>query len=1023
MITIKEAEEILQREYNTDNFRYIIQELLIPDFHKDVHEVRFNSTYFDKVIQFGESKKCEVVIYEVYLNEIAINKRVGVTQEMFKLLRQLHVNNSIVSFVNPNKLNYRLSLLTSKYVYEGERVVKILSNPRRFSYALGIGTKTKTPYKFLISKGVVSDLEDLISRFSVEVVNRHFYSEIARQFTKLIGGQFGGAIHTRQLILKDIQDNSKYAEFAVRLIGRLMFCWFLKEKKSSNNQSLLSDLFFDIQNIENYGSYYHQVLEPLFFELLNTNINSRDVKYDSPFYRNVPYLNGGLFSPHSDDFYRFSRSIKSEVKSIITIPNQWFIDFYVLLNEYNFTVDENTTYDIDLSIDPEMLGRIFENLLAEINPETGENAKKSTGSFYTPREIVDFMVDRSLCEYLCNKTKIDNKRINSLLSYSNKDENLTTLSIGEKELLIDALFNLTVLDPACGSGAFPIGVMQKIVFVLQQLDPDASMWFKKSIKNVPPMLRREIESKFSIGSLNYIRKLSIIQNSIFGIDIQPIAVEISRLRCFLSLIIEENVLDNVDNRGIHSLPNLDFKFIIANSLIGLDNTPRTRQYETFPLFENQNHISELKEIRDEYFSADYERRTELKIRFMNIQQNMLLENINEYKNNASKKYFQLSAWKPFSNETTDWFDSDWMFGLSNGFDIVIGNPPYISAVQNTKGDKGTRNLLRSLYPELRGAFDLYAAFLSLGVKITNSSGCFNWIVPNKLLVSNYAKDLMSYLIGNGLEYSLSLSDIKVFENVGVYPIIILGNKHTKNEYKELYAQSIQELSTNRFDEKIKMTNYTTLKECGVKIGSGATGFQAKEILNYISETYKPGMLPFVVSGNINPYSIDYYKVRYMGKTFTRAYISKGKGIAISKWNFWSQGKIIIAGMTKRIEAIYCSQPVALGVGIYGIYDFGPFEPKFLTCVLNSKYITFYLRNKFKEKHLAGGYLAINKSTLDELPIIETDMSLQLNISLLYDEYIRTQNPEILNTIDDFVYRLYRLEKEEIERVEKCFVDI
>ena len=161
-------------------------------------------------------------------------------------------------------------------------------------------------------------------------------------------------------------------------------------------------------------------------------------------------------------------------------------------------------------------------------------------------------------------------------------------------------------------------IQLKIVYILQEVDPGADLWFDKATENVSILLKKEFEKKFNAGSLNYIRKLSVIQNSIFGIDIQPIAVEISRLRCFLSLVIEENVNDEEYNRGINPLPNLDFKFIIANSIITLDNSSQ------MSLFENEYHIAELKAVRDEYFNADSERRTELKLEFADIQKRMLL---------------------------------------------------------------------------------------------------------------------------------------------------------------------------------------------------------------------------------------------------------------------------------------------------------------------------------------------------------------------------------------------------------------
>lgn len=163
-----------------------------------------------------------------------------------------------------------------------------------------------------------------------------------------------------------------------------MFCWFLKEKRSENGIPLVPDDMLSLKTVTESNNYYHQILEPLFFELLNTNQNRRKPEFQTDYYSKVPYLNGGLFSPQTDDHYKYDTLNHCGAYGIVAIPNKWFNRLYAVLNEYNFTVDENTVYDIELSIDPEMLGRIFENLLAEINPETGVNIKKAQAAFIPP---------------------------------------------------------------------------------------------------------------------------------------------------------------------------------------------------------------------------------------------------------------------------------------------------------------------------------------------------------------------------------------------------------------------------------------------------------------------------------------------------------------------------------------------------------------------------------------------------------------------------------------------------------------
>lgn len=774
MITLDEVKEILANEYHIDNFTYLIKELLLPDFVGEKHDVSFSSEIFTTVKQLGDSVACNLSVFEVVLKDGAQNRRVAITQEMFKVLRGLRINNAVVAFTNADKRNFRISLLTSKYEYDGEKIVKVLSNPRRYSYSLGLGTKTKTAYKFLIAKGKVTDLNELINRFSVEVVNKQFYSEVATSFTELVGGERDGKTYEKLLNLHGSVDHNKYAEFGVRLIGRIVFCWFLREKRSENNIPLVPDDMLALETIREKANYYHDALEPLFFELLNTSHKKRKACFNTDYYKLIPYLNGGLFSPHIDDRYKFDSVNNCGLYGAVTIPNEWFIKFYNTLGQYNFTVDENTAYDIELSIDPEMLGRIFENLLAEINPETGENAKKSTGSFYTPRDIVDFMVDSSLCEYLKTKTGIDGMKLNALISYSKDDDNLAVFNEAEKKKLIDALYTVTVLDPACGSGAFPIGMLQKVVYVLQEIDPTANLWFDKATENVGILLKKEFEKKFNAGSLNYIRKLSVIQNSIFGIDIQPIAVEISRLRCFLSLIIEEKVDDTEENRGINPLPNLDFKFIIANSLITLDNTTQ------LSIFENQDHIKILKDIREEYFNADSERRTELKLEFLQVQQDMLLNTIANYQKQASARYQQLSEWKPFENQATSWFDSEWMFGIKDGFDIVIGNPPYLESRHSNFSESLKDKLQEQLHIRYGKRFDLIPRgsdlliyFYELSLRVIKENGINVFITQNSWLDTEYGSQFQKYLRQRTNVLSIIDSDFKSFETANINTVITI----------------------------------------------------------------------------------------------------------------------------------------------------------------------------------------------------------------------------------------------------------
>lgn len=1042
MITIREAEEILKKEYHIDNFTFMVDELILPDFKADKHKVVFNNSIFASVNQLGYSVKCDVTVYEVLLKDGAQNRRVAITQEMFRILRGQGINNAIVAFANADKRNYRLSLLTSKYEIDGNKVVKVLSNPRRYSYSLGYGTKTKTAYDFLISKGKVHSLDELIGRFSIEIVNKHFYNEIALSFTKLIGGKRESTSFEKELNLYGVTNQNKYAEFAVRLIGRIVFCWFLKEKKSEAGIPLVPEDMLSIDAIKNSTNYYHDVLEPLFFELLNTNQNRRKNKFiNEDYYKQIPYLNGGLFSPHVDDRYKFDMATGGGQYGVVTIENGWFEQFIGVLSQYNFTVDENTSYDIELSIDPEMLGRIFENLLAEINPETGENAKKSTGSFYTPRDIVDYMVDNSILEYLKTKTGLDETRLKALISYSKEDDDIASFTNAEKKAIISALYTVTVLDPACGSGAFPIGMLQKIVYMLQEIDPKANLWFDEIVKGAPIYVRKAFEEKFSNGELDYIRKLTVIEKSIYGVDIQPIAVEIARLRCFLSLVIEQKVNDALPNRGVHPLPSLDFKFLIANSLVKLPDDSSNHmgmKVDQLNIFENVSHIDELKAVREEYFNADNERKAELREEFADIQKRMFQQTLSMAKN-ASPRYSALSNWSPFKNEPTDWFDAEWMFGVKDGFDIVIGNPPY-----GAKFTEKEKEYLSKRFPSVPD-YESADFFIDAAVSMLKEKGLLNYIVPNMFLSNQFAKKFRKHLLNEFKYISVdNLSNWSVFESAVVRNAIISFSKaNIKNNQFALLdwvERSIVKtkiisvenavLSDNLdnwlnlllIDEKIqsiikKLRNASIelIKLCNISQGlipyDKYRGHSEETIKNKIwnanfkkDETYKK---------ELQGKDVARYKLKWNGEDW----LSYGNWLAAPRRKeFFTEQRILVREITNpRILATITDEEYYNTPSIINCIEFRV-NPYYLLGLINSKLFSFY-HNTTSPKANKGLFPKILVSDIKKLPI-KYDEAFEEEITNCVKQQLTEFSNQVDSTLDKLVYQLYDLTPEEIALVEE-----
>ena len=382
-----------------------------------------------------------------------------------------------------------------------------------------------------------------------------------------------------------------------------------------------------------------------------------------------------------------------------------------ILNNFKFTVAENTPIEEEIALDPELLGKVFENLLASYNPETKTTARKQTGSFYTPREIVNYMVDESLIEYLKQNTEIKaddfDSRLRNLFSYNDEGNPLNSKETDE---LIEAINNAKILDPACGSGAFPMGVLHKMVHLLQKLDPGNVKWKAQQKEKIIGNQIKELEKdKKAIAGLSdkavrekaiqavderlkeideifesknnfddYARKLYLIENCIYGIDIQPIAVQISKLRFFISLIIDQDKDSKKDNLGFRSLPNLETKFVAANTLIGLEK-PKLVTGDIF-IQDTLNLIKvksdQLKEIRHNYFNAKLRKE---KLQFQ-AEDKKLRKEISEMLvkiGYTTGNAFNIASFDPYDqNHFANWFEPEWMFGneVKDGFDVVIGIP-------------------------------------------------------------------------------------------------------------------------------------------------------------------------------------------------------------------------------------------------------------------------------------------------------------------------------------------------------------
>jgi adenine-specific DNA-methyltransferase len=727
-----------------------------------------------------------------------------------------HKDAAIAAYVPPEGDQWRFSFVkvqqTLKNTEAGVKTETEITPARRKSFPVGAHGNINTARKQIIQllKKDAITLADLETAFDIEVVTKEFYQKVARLFVKLIGGTYSKGASTEEFpgILKlpsAKQGGKTMQQFGVRMIGRIIFCWFLREKKSKSSVSLVPESLLSLETLKETDDFYHGVLEPLFFEVLNTPIESRKKEYRENDFAKVPYLNGGLFRPQKDiDFYRPEKE-QAVMQNTVKVPDEWLEELFDILELYNFTIDENTSVDVDLSVDPEMLGKIFENLLAYINPETEESARKADGSFYTPREIVDYMVDQSLIEHLKTKTDITEEKIQALISYDLADDEKYPLTNKEKDDVIQELRDITIFDPACGSGAFPIGALQKITFMLEQIDPEAKRWFAAQIEGADPVLKKQLVKENKDKNYTLMRKRTVIRNSIYGVDIQPIATEIARLRCFLTLIVEEDIDDEKPDRGVTPLPNLEFKFVTANTLIQppkvVSSNGKDRQLE-FESFED-----ELEEAVQNYFSASHQ---DKKHEYTNNLRDLIEEKSSEMTNRVledkglipgkkfEKAYREMNSptqfsmvkeaelWKSylnvFKNKPVDFFAIKYFFPHArDGFDIVIGNPPYI-------GEKGNREKFRPMKETplgkefYKGKMDYFYFFFHAGINYLKDGGVLGYITTNYYITADGAKTLREdFSERTDITKLINFNELKVFESaLGQHNLITLLRKANDN---------------------------------------------------------------------------------------------------------------------------------------------------------------------------------------------------------------------------------------------------
>jgi len=761
-------EDTFQRPFDEGRFKKFARELFnhLDDSKADVFPTQYIPEAFrngvrlyKRIGQYTDPAGEKVDVMVVYLRrESALDRARSMQRNFITHYMKTRGNKETVvaAFVGESADDWRFSLVRMDYRAEQDTLGRVVVHPeltpaRRFSFLVGPHEPNHTAQQQLLpiledsrSDPTIAQLE---SAFNIESVTREFFEKYKELFLKLKDELDGVVAQDPKIQAEFARCQVETGGFAKKLLGQIVFLYFLQKKGwlgvqpgrewGSGSKNYLHELF---QKRDLYENYFNDLLEPLFYEALA--VERPDVFYPRLNCR-IPFLNGGLFEPSGGYDWR---------KTDICIPNETFKHIFETFNQYNFTVREDEPLEREVAVDPEMLGKVFENLL-EVQD------RKSKGAFYTPREIVHYMCQEALINYLdtaLNRKeqplveeetpqgrlfgptppvqkafRVEEPQIviprgeieqfirEGELSVENdaakenglkKGEYILQEAIRKNAAKIDrALAEIKICDPAIGSGAFPVGMMTEIVKARGALT-----------SHLP-----------KAGRTAYAFKRHAIESSIYGVDIDPSAVDIARLRLWLSLVVDED-----DFHTIQPLPNLDYKIVCGNSLQSVKQG----------LFKGD--IEALKsQIQHE---TDLQRKGEIKSEIDRILSPLT-------------RNFTLFDFQIYFSE---------VFREMGGFDVVIANPPYVRGerIKDQKAD------LKAQFSCYTGTADLYVYFYERGVELLRPSGTLAYISSNKYFRSGYGEKLRAFLAKQTIYQVIDFGDAPVFDAIAYPSIIILQKK-------------------------------------------------------------------------------------------------------------------------------------------------------------------------------------------------------------------------------------------------------
>ena len=814
--------EILEAKYNRSAWITMLQDIFRQNvvFFATPAPVAVNSDIANHAYYLGKitlTDNQQIAIYEVQLtHHIHIEHNKATLRNLLvKDWRNSGFAGAFMLCYRSDKSVLRFSYVSENYRFdENQQYKKFATDTKRYTYLLGEGRACRTANeRFVQLRDSAQTLDDVTRAFSVEALTKQFYNELFDWYSWAVSDETGVYFPNNVNTVADDRENIETK--VIRLITRVMFVWFIKQK------DLVPGKLFDVEFLKGVlkdfnpmdaanGNYYNAILQNLFFATLNRAIvdedgnkrrfaslkGHRDIKnlyrYAEMFsiseqeiidmFSSVPFLNGGLFEcldktkridgvEVAYNYDGFSRNDKhfanGRYRNRAFIPNILFFDpqrgLFSILGRYNFTIEENTPDDQQVALDPELLGKVFENLLGAYNPETRETARNQSGSFYTPREIVNFMVDESLIYYLG-----DNETVRSVFEddFEPREEDADKYKEISRKLKA-----IKVLDPACGSGAFPMGMLNRIVDILRKLNAEDDI---------------------------YQLKLHVIENCIYGSDIQSIAAQITKLRFFISLICDCDKDPSKPNFGMPTLPNLETKFVSSDSLIKIKKVLTRDLFEDPRIEDTKN---KLREIRHEHFNA----KTASRKSSLRKEDDRLRLQLAELLNGSEvqpEDAIQLAKWNPYDqNEVSPFFDPEWMFGVKDGFDIVIGNPPYVPLQNN--GGALAQKYEKQEYKTFARTGDEYCLFYERGWQLLKEGGHLCFITSNKWMRAGYGEKTRAFFAKNTNPILLiDFAGVKIFESATVDTNILLFGKE-KNQKKTICAVTNNKDSVKKLSDFIR----------------------------------------------------------------------------------------------------------------------------------------------------------------------------------------------------------------------------